>query len=272
MASLTEAERAAFDERGFLHPFPVLDAARLQAALATAERISAWPEPGRSFALKNKTHLLSRTLHDIVTLPAITDRVAALIGPDLLAWGAGFFFKPAHSPDFVSWHQDATYWGLSPPDVVTAWVALTPSTVESGCMRVVPGTHKGRLPHADTYGRDNMLSRGQEIAVEVDLAHAVDLVLAPGEMSLHHVLIAHGSDANRAAHPRIGFAIRYIAAHVRQEGGFHDSATLARGTDRFGHFRHEPKPKGEFAPEDIAAHEAIVKGAVTSAAPVKDKS
>ena len=79
----------------------------------------------------------------------------------------------------MSWHQDATYWGLSAPDVVTAWVAFTPSTVESGCMRVVPGTHTRQVPHKDTFAENNLLSRGQEIAVDVDEDDAVDVVLRP---------------------------------------------------------------------------------------------
>ena len=95
--------------------------------------------------------------------------------------------------------------------MVTAWVALSPSTPESGCMRVVPGTHKREVvPHQDTFGAQNMLSRGQEIAVEVDEDHAVDLVLQPGQMSLHHVKIFHGSRQNRAKDRRLGFAIRYL--------------------------------------------------------------
>ena len=119
--------------------------------------------------------------------------------------GSVFFNKEPQTQDYISWHQDITYWGLDQEgDVVTAWVALSPSTPESGCMRVVPGTHKREVvPHQDTFGAQNMLSRGQEIAVEVDEDHAVDLVLQPGQMSLHHVKIFHGSRQNRAADRRL---------------------------------------------------------------------
>src|SRR4029077_19544658 len=104
------------------------------------------------------------------------------------------------------WHQDSTYWGLSTPDVVTAWVAFTPSTVESGCMRVIPGSHLvDQLPHRDTFARHNLLSRGQEVAVEVDETKAQDVVLQPGEMSIHHVRLVHGSNVNRSSHRRIGY-------------------------------------------------------------------
>src|SRR5262249_57420913 len=112
--------------------------------------------------------------------PAILDAVGDVIGPDILVWSSSFFIKEPRDGAYVSWHQDATYWGLSEPDVVTAWIALTPSTVESGAMRMVPGTHHEQVAHHDTFAPGNLLSRGQEIAVEVDEARAVDVVLQPG--------------------------------------------------------------------------------------------
>ena len=124
-------------------------------------------------------------------------------------------------------------------------------------MRVVPGTHKRAVvPHQDTFGARNMLSRGQEIAVEVDEEHAVDLVLQPGQMSLHHVKIFHGSRPNRAADRRLGFAIRYLPPHVHQQVGA-DSATLVRGEDRFGYFEPEPAPENDLAPKAVALHKAV---------------
>ena len=176
--------------------------------------------------------------------PTIVDAAARVIGPDVLVWGAGFFKKVAGSPDYVSWHQDATYWGLEPPDIVTAWVALSPSTVESGCLRVVPGSHRWPiLPHRETYADHNLLSRGQEIAVDIADKPVVEVVLAPGQMSLHHVLLAHNSEPNRAPHDRVGFAIRYIGGHVRQANAARDTATLVRGRNAAGTFELERAPQ-----------------------------
>ena len=165
---------------------------------------------------------------------------------------------PAGDPAYVSWHQDGTYWGLSSPDVVTAWVALTPSLPENGCMRVVPGTHKRQVPHEDTFAESNLLSRGQEIAVEVDNAKAVDVVLQPGQMSLHHVLIFHGSEQNRSDIRRVGFAIRYVPTHVSQTSGIRESALLVRGVDEFGHFDHEQSPEADMHPDAVARHKQVI--------------
>ncbi|WP_376089164.1 phytanoyl-CoA dioxygenase family protein [Roseomonas sp. CCTCC AB2023176] len=256
--ALTEAEVSAYRERGYLSPLRALsegEVAGARAAMAATEARVGEPIAGR---LNQKPHLILPWVADLIRHPRVLDAVEDVLGPDLFCWGAQFFAKPAGDPAFVSWHQDGTYWGLSSQDVVTAWIALTPSVPESGCMRVVPGTHLSQVPHTDTFAETNMLSRGQEIAVEVRDADAVDVVLQPGEMSLHHVLIFHGSERNRAAWPRVGFAVRYVPTHVRQLSGEKDSATLVRGTDRYGHFEHERAPREEMGAAEMAHHAEVL--------------
>jgi non-haem Fe2+, alpha-ketoglutarate-dependent halogenase len=129
-------------------------------------------------------------------------------------------------------------------------------------MQVVPGTHhREQVAHKDTFAENNLLSRGQEIAVEVDPEDVVDVVLQPGEMSLHHVRLFHGSEPNRSALPRIGFAVRYIPTYIRQTAGARDSATLVRGEDTFGHFDLEPRPAVDFDPACVAFHRAMLENA-----------
>jgi hypothetical protein len=255
MTTLNARQIAAYRDEGVLFPFAVLSPEEQAAGLQVIDRIDSMPEEARKGLLLHKTYTVSKTLTDMCCNPRILDRVEGLIGPNILVWGANFFLKEPHTDAYVSWHQDATYWGLEPADIVTAWVAFTPSTVESGCMRVVPGTHRsGILDHRETWAADNLLSRGQEIAVDVDLDKVVDVVLKPGEMSLHHVKIAHNSEPNRADHRRIGFAIRYVAAHVKQSGGARDKAMLVRGADRWNYFDREDGAAGEFLPADLERH------------------
>src|SRR5205085_12125410 len=154
-------------------------------------------------------HLLFPFLAGLVRHPRLLDAVEDVLGPDILCWNSNFFIKEAANPAFVSWHQDSTYWGLSEPDVVTAWVALTPSNAANGAMAVIPGSHQlDQAPHRDTFDRHNLLTRGQEIAVEVDDSKAALLCLEPGEMSLHHVRLVHGSAPNPSGDRRIGFENR----------------------------------------------------------------
>jgi ectoine hydroxylase-related dioxygenase (phytanoyl-CoA dioxygenase family) len=116
-----------------------------------------------------------------------------------------------------------------------------------------------QVAHRDTHAANNLLSRGQEIAVEVNEAEAVDLVLQPGEMSLHHVRLFHGSGVNQAPHRRIGLALRYIPTRIRQTAGHEDSATLVRGTDRFNNFVAEPRPTRDNDPACLAFHAAMIE-------------
>jgi ectoine hydroxylase-related dioxygenase (phytanoyl-CoA dioxygenase family) len=141
---------------------------------------------------------------------------------------------------------------------MTAWVALTPSMPQNGCMRVIPGTHQRQVPHADTFAQSNLLSRGQEIAVSVDAAQAVDVVLQPGQMSLHHVLIFHGSEPNGSDMRRVGFAIRYVPTSVSQSSGIRESALLVRGVDEFNNFDHEVPPESDMNPAAVARHKLII--------------
>ena len=253
---LAHSDVERYTSEGVITPLPVLSTAE---AADFHDRFCAFREAHpeeASGVLRTKPHLLFPWLYDLVRDPRIVDPVESILGPNLLVWSTSFFAKDAADPSFVSWHQDSTYWGLEPYEILTAWVAFTPSRPENGCMRVVPGSHRdGQLVHRDTFATENLLSRGQEVEVEVDEADALDISLAPGEMSLHHVALVHGSGANDSDIPRVGFAIRYIPTHVRQHGA-RTTATLARGTDAYDHFEHEPRPESDFSPEARAYREA----------------
>ena len=259
MKLLTDSQYRQYQQQGFVSPIRVMSAAQAQALrerLEDVERTQGGPLRG---AMRHKSHLLFTWLSDLVHNGTILDAVEDLYGPDLLCWTTNFFIKEASHPAFVSWHQDSTYWGLSRPDVVTAWVALTQSNVANGAMQVIPGSHTlDQLAHRDTFSDDNLLTRGQEVAVDVDAASAQVLTLQPGEMSLHHVRIVHGSPPNQSPQRRIGFAIRYIPSSVRQLQG-DDSATLVRGVDSFRTFEHEPRPRCDMEPGAVELHQAIAQ-------------
>ena len=260
MRSLSAAAIHQYREDGYYAPVRALsaeEAAALRRRLEDYEQASS----GLRGPLRHKTHLLFTWLNDVIRHPGILDAVEDLIGPNILCWGTSFFTKEAHDPSFVSWHQDSTYWGLEPPDIVTAWLAISESNVANGAMRVIPGSHKGeQVRHRDTFARNNLLSRGQEIEVDVDGSKAVDLVLHPGEMSLHHVRLIHGSEPNPSPRRRIGFAIRYLPTHVRQTVGARDFATLVRGVDTYQHFEPEQRPDADMSAAACAFH-ARVTGA-----------
>jgi len=258
MKMLTEAAIRQYQEQGYYAPIPVMSRQEAAALRTALEEFEANNSSSISGPLRHKSHLLFTWLNDVIRHPRILDAIEDVIGPNILCWGSSFFIKEPRNPSFVSWHQDSTYWGLDPADVVTAWVAFSDSTPANGAMRVIPGTHKmDQVPHKDTFRAENLLSRGQEVMVEVDDKQAVMLELAAGEMSLHHVRLIHGSDPNPSDQRRIGYAIRYIPTYVRQVAGTHDSATLVRGVDTHGNFEPEQRPDADMSPSAIAHHAAV---------------
>jgi non-haem Fe2+, alpha-ketoglutarate-dependent halogenase len=251
---LSESDVAAYRRDGYFFPVRVMEEADITPYRRGLEEHEARTGAPLQSNWRHKTNLLFTWCDELVHHPRILDAVEDVIGPDILCWTTTFFIKEAKSPGFVSWHQDSTYWGLEPDDVITAWVSFTHSNLLSGCMKVMPGTHTGtQIPHVDTYHQDNLLSRGQEVAVEVDASKAVDLILKPGEMSLHHIKLVHGSEPNRSGDRRIGMAIRYIPTHVRQTK-VRDSAMLVRGVDRYRNFDPEPRPRHDVDEAALAAH------------------
>ncbi len=243
---LSPADVTRYRRDGCLHPVDVLSAEEVTRYRACLQSALDSKDGTVRKMLRHKGHVALGWLAELIRHPEILGPVKDLLGPDLLCWTVNLFRKTENDPSFVSWHQDATYWGLVPADVLTAWVALSDATPANGCMRIVPGSCARQLRHADRPDDRNLLTRGQTIVGTVDDASAEDIVLTPGQMSLHHVLTVHGSGPNTTNEPRIGLAIRYLPTHVRQTSRLKDSATLVRGVDRYGHFEEERRPTRDF--------------------------
>ena len=132
---------------------------------------------------------------------------------------------------------------------------MTPSTEKTGCVRILPHSHRqDQLPHANDPDPDIMLSRGQTAVADIDDRDAVNLIMAPGDVSFHHTLALHRSGPNNGDAPRTGIGISYIPAQVRHVGETRLPATLVRGVDRHGHFDPEPPPDGDKTEAAVAAH------------------
>jgi hypothetical protein len=248
-----------YNREGVIFPVSVLAAAEVEHFRSRVEdleqRLGGRPKPPDLM----QPHLFHRWAYDLVIHPAILDAVEQLLGPDILVHSVSIFSKHPYTPDYVSWHQDGYYWGLDEPRLTSAWIALTGSNAENGCMRVVPGSHSVAWQHTDgARGNDNLLASGLEIAVDVADGDAVDVTLAPGEMSLHHVNIVHGSNPNRSDGKRIGFAIRYVAPDVHQTLDHH-AVVLARGRDDYHHYSLLLEPPSGDIDECIQAQAEFVR-------------
>ena len=244
----------AYRHNGFAFP---IDAFTAHEAAGWAAEISALPNA----ALKahrapwvQKAYLLLPSLDGLMRDPRLTGPVASILGDDLLVLSADLFIKSPRTQKRITWHQDVNYWGLEPMQVLTAWVAFTSATRENGCMHYSRGGHRARLRHVEHKTDDNMLTRGQEIAVEIDEATVVDVCLRPGQVSFHDGLTPHASGANNTDDTRIGFAVRYAPTRTKQTSGPPITARLVRGSDAHGHFELEGGPYPALSSEALAAH------------------
>ena len=248
---LTDRQKLQYEQEGFICPIPVLDEDEASILRLKLEKFEATQDGKLEAVQRNKSHLLFKWLDDLIRDPRVLDPVEDLIGPNILCWNTLFWIKEARSKSFVSWHQDTRYWGLSSDKVVTAWLALSPAGVKNGCMRVMPGTHRGDvLDHEDRYDEHNMLTRGQEISSNIDESAARHMPLRVGEMSIHNYRLAHASDANYGPDRRIGVSMHFLPPETTQIVGSWDSAALVRGVDVHNNFEPTPRPACDF--DDVA--------------------
>ena len=255
---LSVEQVSQYERDGFVFPIDVMsepEALDYRRRLEEAE--AQYPEAIKGLAARNNAHLTLKFIDEIVHKPEILDAVEDVIGENILAWGSVLFIKEAHDPAFVSWHQDFTYMGLEPHEGVSIWLALSPSNGLSGCMQMFPGSHRGGiLPHRDTFGEHNILTRGQ-LVDGLDPADAVDITLNPGQMSLHHPLTIHGSEPNRSDTRRIGVVVQaYLPPNVRSVS-CRGHASVARGRDVEGHFEALPRPCADMEPAAVSLRNEI---------------
>ncbi len=207
----------------------------------------------------DKVHTVLTSAWDLCTRPAVLDLVEEMIGPDILLYNSTYIIKEPNTAGKINWHQDLTYWGLSDPDAqVSMWLALAPATAESGCMRMVPGSHRhGQLEHATGSGDGNLLLKGQYIPDADDLEVDAEVCsLVPGQASFHHGWTVHASAPNVSSDRRIGLNVQYVAPHTfvgaSGEPGASGTAIAVRGSDRFGHFGVDQPPSANLEPQAVA--------------------
>ena len=243
-----------YNRDGFIAPINIIskeEAQALRMDLETAE-LELSDNPEKLALLKAYPDRLLPLFDRLTRNEKLVSAASAVLGPDLMVWSAGLFIKEKRSSKIVSWHQDLTYWGLDDVAETTCWVALSTANENSGCMKFVPGSHQTKIvPHVDTYSEDNLLSRGQEIAVDVDENTAVVAALVAGQVSMHHGLVFHSSGPNTTDDRRIGSAIRYIKPSMKQDTGDRPLVSLVSGRDLFGNFKIADAPKGRLMDEDF---------------------
>jgi non-heme Fe2+,alpha-ketoglutarate-dependent halogenase len=255
---LSEEAVRDYRARGFHTPIRVMDEAEALERRRWVERLEA-EQPDLYRKCDLKAQMLVPWIDDLTRKPELLEPISRLLGPNLICWNASFRIKRNDGRHHAGWHQDTRYIDLQPPGVI-AFVALSDCSREAGCLRAIPGTHRGPiLNHQDSASADSILTRGQFITDPLDEDSAVDLALKPGEVALFDHGIVHGSGPNTSSDRRIGMILGYFAPHSRPVNGSTMSGMVVQGDDEYGFFRPDPRPSGEFADSALAAHRAAVE-------------
>ncbi|MCB1739080.1 MAG: phytanoyl-CoA dioxygenase family protein [Gammaproteobacteria bacterium] len=256
---LSDAQVQMMERDGYVAPIRIFDA---QTARAYRDRLEAFeasvadrPAEETLFTLSRfKPHLLFTWLDEICHHPRLLDAMEDVLGPDLIIFSGAFFTKNAGDGNYVPWHQDTTYADFEGGRYARAWVAFTDSHPGNGCMRVIKGSHKTQLQHTEEPDNPhNILFRREKVAGTVDESDAVDLILAPGEMSIHDYGVVHGSNPNDSTDRRIGFAITFVSADTLPRGR-KETGMLVRGQVRNDGWELEPRPLADLDEAARAAH------------------
>ena len=251
MAKLSEQQIKFYDEKGYIAPIDALskqEANEIRQEIETIEK--KWPNALEGIG-RNYVHLISPVFNKVCLNNKILDAVESIIGKNILICGTTLFIKNSNEKGFVSFHQDAKYIGLEPHNWVTAWIAVTDSNEENGCMRMWSGSHKENLKsHEQKFDENNLLTRGQTIE-NVPLEETDSVVLEAGQMSLHHPTLVHGSGLNKSNDRRIGFVVQsYIGNNVDQVLG-KIYVQKARGKDTHKFHEYSNIPQARMTKEDI---------------------
>ena len=253
---LTPAQVSGFERDGFVSPVRAMSESR---AGWYRERLEAFEAayPDDRLKLDQKAHMICPWVDEMIREPAVLDAVEDLIGGDILCWGTSLRAKQPDGKAFAGWHQDTAYADVRPIVVIVA-LALSRAGSEDGCIRAIPGSHRGKLlPHKEAFRTDSILSREQYIDAPVDEASAFDLALDPGEIALFNNAIIHSSRPNFGQDRRIIFLLEMVPTTAHQESP-RESATLVRGEDLFGNFDVDPRPRTEMGQDELAAwHRAV---------------
>jgi non-haem Fe2+, alpha-ketoglutarate-dependent halogenase len=243
---LTPDQIRFYNENGYLAGFSVFDDGEAREVRRRSDRIlDNFIRAGKgSYAIDRYQDRL-RTIWDIATAPAILDYVEDLVGPDIVCWATHYFCKLPGDPKGVAWHQDCSYWALSPSKTVTVWLAIDDVDTGNGCMRVIPRSHlHGHLSFRESDPSEyNVLT--QTIEGAETFGPPADVQLKSGGISLHSDLLIHGSLPNVSTRRRCGLTLRYCPVDVRAFWDWNRVSIVCRGADRSGHWASVPRPKDD---------------------------
>ena len=257
---MTNIKEKFFDE-GFIYPLKAFEA---EEANSIKKNYISFYENIRLESVKiehkTKSHLLFNWANKIIFNENILNVVKNVIGENIVVWNSLIFLKPPNSKKFVSYHQDQNYWKIKMDKGLTVQVALSESSIENGCLQILPESHKKNYNHYDKKDTNNLLARGQEIILSPSENKSLkNIILNPGEFCAFHGNIVHGSEVNNSNDYRFLFSIRYLTPDNRiDENLYYNYSTLVSGKDEYNYFQKEPNMEKNLASECKKFHEKLI--------------
>ncbi|MBC7820890.1 MAG: phytanoyl-CoA dioxygenase family protein [Planctomycetaceae bacterium] len=237
---------AQFNRDGYVKGLRVLDAASTERNRQYFDALLAkvLAAGGDSYSIST-AHLKYGYVYDLITNSRIVDCVADILGPNVIGWGSHFFCKMPKDGKEVAWHQDASYWPLTPSKTVTVWLAVDDADRENACMKFIAGSQNfGHLTYRPSSEADhNVLNQSIDNAEQYGTV--VYDELWAGEFSIHSDLLLHGSEANLSDRRRCGLTLRYCTPDVRAGSEWNKKGVVVRGSDPTGHWANPPRPSVE---------------------------
>ena len=244
--ALTRQQVDAFNRDGYVKGLRIFSREEMAAHRAYFDALLArvLAEGGSSYSIST-AHLKYGKVYDLLTHPRIVRCVRDLLGENVVGWGSHYFCKLPRDGKVVHWHQDASYWPLTPSKTVTVWLAIDDADVENACMRFIPGSHHfGHLTYQlSEDAEDAVLNQRVENAEQ--FGEPVDVELKAGEISMHSDLLLHSSEANRSDRRRCGLTLRYCAADVRAGLGWNAKGVVVSGEEPTDHWVNPPRPESD---------------------------
>ena len=243
---LTQPQIAHFNEKGFISGLDLFGTYQADENRAYFDMlINRTLELGGSSYDVFGYHGRCQKLFDICVHWLLLEMVEDLIGPNFLMWISHAFAKMPGETRTIPWHQDASYWDISPSRTVTAWIAIDDVDLENGAMQYIEGSHLlGHLAYGERTANTVIT---QEVVNATKLGRIFDVVLKAGQVALHSDLTVHGSAVNRSNRRRCGLTMRYTPTYVRPvKEGWNQPIILCRGVDEFGYWgKPIARPSGE---------------------------
>ncbi|MBI1761423.1 MAG: phytanoyl-CoA dioxygenase family protein [Acidobacteria bacterium] len=240
---LTSAQITKFNTDGFLTGITIFGAQEInEIRLSFDNLLAQYFAAGKDSYAISTAHMRHGKVYDLLTHPRIVAYVKDILGENVSAWGSHFFCKMPRDGKKVSWHQDATYWPLSPSKAITVWLAIDDANVENACVRFIPGSHHHGELTANMHENDESEVLYQSVAAAENFGEPFDNILQAGQISLHSDLLLHGSKANESDRRRCGLTLRYCTADVTAYLDWHAKGILVSGVDPRGHWANPPRP------------------------------